>query len=86
MSELPIRLDGYVKTKKFRDSVVENRWAWPSATVMYHGMTTIHKTSTSVGNLWWIEKYVFDASGNPERQEGPFQGNWDDRETMDWVT
>lgn len=56
-----------------------------SATVLYVGRARTHKASSSTGNLWWIMKYTFNASGKVTRVEGPLNDDWDDRASLVWA-
>ena len=35
-------------------------------------------------NGWYIQKYVYNSSGNLERIEGPLRGRWSNKEALGW--
>ena len=62
----------------------DQRFEFSSGDLIYKGLSTTHKASTSTGNLWWIWKYTW-SSGELTRKEGPLNDDWDDRASLAWA-
>lgn len=50
--------------------------------LVYIGTHYIHNSATTDTN-WEIKKYTYGANGIT-RQEGPLQGAWDSRSSLNW--
>ena len=68
---------------------IDSKWRhikydYTSGNLDYIGFSLTHKASTSSGNLWWIWKFVWNATPNVIGREGYLVGNWDDRASLGW--
>jgi YD repeat-containing protein len=51
--------------------------------VVYEGVSLVSNAETS-DSEWHIWRYTYDSSGNRIREEGPLDGSWDGRASLDW--
>ena len=56
---------------------------YTSGNLDYKGINESHKAATSATN-WLIWKYTWSDSNNT-RIEGPLEGAWDNRASLDWA-
>ena len=61
----------------------DERYDYTSGKLDYEGKHTTHKAVTS-DEYWQIWKYTWDGDNNV-RKEGPLEGSWTDRASLDWA-
>ena len=62
---------------------LDTRMTYSSGDLQYKGIHATHKAATS-DTSWLIWKYTWTAS-DLTRIEGPLEGSWDNRASLDWA-